>query len=97
MYAGSFFAIPLIRWFLIQNKNSKIVKRNQTREQRARAIESPDLSLRRKVHICNTHYHSYSKSSLDSCKVSVIQMAAFKRARYGAEDVHWAGQDRVQY
>ncbi|KAI3471935.1 hypothetical protein Pfo_028623 [Paulownia fortunei] len=36
IYAGSFFAIPLVRW-------------NQAREQRARALESPDLSLRRKL------------------------------------------------
>ncbi|KAK4419383.1 putative protein, chloroplastic [Sesamum alatum] len=49
IYAGSFFAIPLIRWFFIQNKNAKIVKRNKAREQRARALESPDLSLRRKL------------------------------------------------
>ncbi|KAH6802758.1 Iron-sulfur cluster biosynthesis family protein [Perilla frutescens var. frutescens] len=49
IYAGSFFAIPLIRWVLIQNKNAKIVKRNEAREQRARALELPDLSLRRKI------------------------------------------------
>ncbi|KAG8374126.1 hypothetical protein BUALT_Bualt11G0098500 [Buddleja alternifolia] len=49
IYAASFFAIPLIRWFFIQNKNAQIVKRNQAREQRARALESPDLSLRRKL------------------------------------------------
>ncbi|XP_075491891.1 uncharacterized protein At5g03900, chloroplastic-like [Primulina tabacum] len=49
IYAGSFFAIPLIRWFLVQNTNSKIVERNQAREQRAKALESPDLSLRRKL------------------------------------------------
>ncbi|XP_011094332.1 uncharacterized protein At5g03900, chloroplastic [Sesamum indicum] len=48
IYAGSFFAIPLIRWFFIQIKNAKIVKRNRAREQRAKALESPDLSLRRK-------------------------------------------------
>ncbi|KAL0347048.1 UNVERIFIED_CONTAM: putative protein, chloroplastic [Sesamum calycinum] len=49
IYAGSFFAIPLIRWFFVQNKNAKIVERNRAREQRARALESPDLSLRRKL------------------------------------------------
>ncbi|KAG8376722.1 hypothetical protein BUALT_Bualt09G0093400 [Buddleja alternifolia] len=49
IYAGSFFAIPLIRWFFIQNTNAKIVKRNRAREKRARALESPDLSLRRKL------------------------------------------------
>ncbi|XP_057777917.1 uncharacterized protein At5g03900, chloroplastic [Salvia miltiorrhiza] len=49
IYAGSFFAIPLIRWFLLQNKNAKIIKRNEAREQRARLLESPDVSLRRKL------------------------------------------------
>ncbi|KAJ9695098.1 hypothetical protein PVL29_010546 [Vitis rotundifolia] len=49
IYAGSFFAIPLIRWFLIRNKNAKIEKRNLARELRAQALELPDLSLRRKL------------------------------------------------
>ncbi|KAL0344789.1 UNVERIFIED_CONTAM: putative protein, chloroplastic [Sesamum radiatum] len=49
IYAGSFFAIPLIRWFFVQNKNAQIVKRNRAREQRAKALASPDLSLRRKL------------------------------------------------
>lgn len=49
IYAGSFFAIPLTRWFLIRNKNAKIEKRNIARELRARALELPDLSLRRKL------------------------------------------------
>ncbi|RVW48084.1 Uncharacterized protein, chloroplastic [Vitis vinifera] len=47
--SGSFFAIPLTRWFLIRNKNAKIEKRNLARELRARALELPDLSLRRKL------------------------------------------------
>ncbi|XP_021728638.1 uncharacterized protein At5g03900, chloroplastic-like [Chenopodium quinoa] len=49
VYAGSFFAIPLVRWFLTLKKNSEIEKRNQVRKLRARALESPDLSLRRKL------------------------------------------------
>ncbi|KAL6507731.1 hypothetical protein OROGR_023926 [Orobanche gracilis] len=49
IYAVSFFAIPLIRWFLLQNKNAKILQRNRSREQRARALESPDPSLRQKL------------------------------------------------
>ncbi|XP_051131990.1 uncharacterized protein At5g03900, chloroplastic [Andrographis paniculata] len=49
IYAGSFFAIPLIRWFFIQNTNAKIAKRNLAREQVAKVLESPDLSLRRKL------------------------------------------------
>ncbi|RVX11816.1 Uncharacterized protein, chloroplastic [Vitis vinifera] len=47
--SGSFFAIPLTRWFLIRNKNAKIEKRNLARELRAQALELPDLSLRRKL------------------------------------------------
>ncbi|XP_062166856.1 uncharacterized protein At5g03900, chloroplastic [Alnus glutinosa] len=49
IYAGSFFAIPLIRWFLIRNRNAKIEERNRARQQRAQALELPDLSLRRKL------------------------------------------------
>ncbi|KAL3839266.1 hypothetical protein ACJIZ3_023857 [Penstemon smallii] len=49
IYAGSFFAIPLVRWFFVQNTNAKIGKRNKAREQCARVLESPDLSLRRKL------------------------------------------------
>ncbi|XP_015580586.2 uncharacterized protein At5g03900, chloroplastic isoform X2 [Ricinus communis] len=49
VYAGSFFAIPLIRWFLIRQRNAQIEKRNQAREQFARALELPDPSLRRKL------------------------------------------------
>lgn len=53
IYAGSFFAIPSIRWFFIQRVNAKIEKRNRARQERARALESPDLSLRRKVNVIN--------------------------------------------
>ncbi|KAG2686610.1 hypothetical protein I3843_09G014000 [Carya illinoinensis] len=49
IYAGSFFAIPLIRWFFIRNSNAKIEKRNRARQQRAQALEFPDISLRRKL------------------------------------------------
>lgn len=49
IYAGSFFAIPLFRWFIVLKTNADIEKRNQARQQCARALESPDLSLRRKV------------------------------------------------
>ncbi|KAK2655281.1 hypothetical protein Ddye_008333 [Dipteronia dyeriana] len=49
IYAGSFFAIPLVRWFLNLKKNADIEKRNQAREQFARALKSPDLPLRRKL------------------------------------------------
>lgn len=49
IYAGSFFTIPLIRWFLVQKKNGEIERRNRAREQYARALERPNLSLRRKL------------------------------------------------
>lgn len=49
IYAGSFFTIPLIRWFLVQKRNGEIERRNRAREQYARALERPDLSLRRKL------------------------------------------------
>ncbi|KAE8661151.1 Iron-sulfur cluster biosynthesis family protein isoform 3 [Hibiscus syriacus] len=49
IYAGSFFAIPLVRWFFIRKRNTDIEKRNQIRKQFAQALESPDLSLRRKL------------------------------------------------
>ncbi|KNA17015.1 hypothetical protein SOVF_083950 [Spinacia oleracea] len=49
VYAGSFFAIPLVRWFVTGKKNSEIEKRNQVRILRAQALESPDVSLRGKL------------------------------------------------
>ncbi|WCJ20542.1 Iron-sulfur cluster biosynthesis family protein [Euphorbia peplus] len=49
VYAGSFFAIPLIRWFLVRKRNAEIEKRNQAREEFARMLELPDPSLRRKI------------------------------------------------
>ncbi|KAJ9129132.1 hypothetical protein P3X46_034091 [Hevea brasiliensis] len=49
IYAGSFFAIPLIRWFLVRKRNADIEKRNQAREQVARSLELPDPSLKQKL------------------------------------------------
>lgn len=57
IYAGSFFAIPLIRWVFVQRTNAKIDKRNRARQERARALELPDLSLRRKVNVINLLLH----------------------------------------
>ncbi|KAG6736326.1 hypothetical protein POTOM_060929 [Populus tomentosa] len=48
IYAGSFFAIPLIRWFLVLQKNAEIENRNRAREQCAQMLELPDISLRRR-------------------------------------------------
>ncbi|KAL1829413.1 hypothetical protein DCAR_0208752 [Daucus carota subsp. sativus] len=49
IYAASFFAIPLVRWLLVQKKNAEIRKRNQAREQRYLALQQPDMALRRKL------------------------------------------------
>ncbi|XP_044483025.1 uncharacterized protein At5g03900, chloroplastic [Mangifera indica] len=49
IYAGSFFVIPLVRWFLNLKKNAEIEKRNLARERYAKALELPDVSLRRKL------------------------------------------------
>ncbi|KAJ0028586.1 hypothetical protein Pint_36010 [Pistacia integerrima] len=49
IYAGSLFAIPLVRWFLNLKKNAEIEKRNLARERYAKALELPDVSLKRKL------------------------------------------------
>ncbi|KAH1226127.1 chloroplastic protein [Glycine max] len=49
IYAGSFFAIPLVRWFFIRKKNADIEKRNKARQQCAQVLELPDTSLRQKL------------------------------------------------
>ena len=48
-YGVLYLAIPLVRYFWIQGRNPKIVKRNQAREQRAIALKQPDQSLRQKL------------------------------------------------
>ncbi|XP_020586602.1 uncharacterized protein At5g03900, chloroplastic-like [Phalaenopsis equestris] len=49
VYAASFFAIPLFRWFLLSRRNSAIESRNLARRQRAGALELPDPALRKKL------------------------------------------------
>lgn len=49
IYAGSFFAIPLVRWFFIRRRNADIGKRNKARLQCARVLELPDTSLSQKL------------------------------------------------
>lgn len=49
IYAASFFAIPLSRWFLIRKKNMEIDERNRARKQRALALEMPDPTVRKKI------------------------------------------------
>ncbi|KAJ8479061.1 hypothetical protein OPV22_022788 [Ensete ventricosum] len=49
IYASSFFAIPLFRWFVLLKTNKDIEKRNRARKQRAQILDMPDPSLRRKL------------------------------------------------
>jgi hypothetical protein len=48
-YGVLYLIIPLVRYFWIQGRNPKIVKRNQAREQRAIALNQADQSLRQKL------------------------------------------------
>ncbi|KAJ4753305.1 Iron-sulfur cluster biosynthesis family protein [Rhynchospora pubera] len=48
-YAASFFAIPCFRWLQLLRTNNEITKRNEARLERARALELPNPSLRRKL------------------------------------------------
>ncbi len=48
-YGLAFLIIPLIRYFWIQGRNPKIIARNESRQQRAIALQSPDNSLRQKL------------------------------------------------
>ena len=48
-YGVAYLLIPLVRYFWIQGRNPKIVKRNEDRKQRAIALEQPDSSLRQKL------------------------------------------------
>ena len=49
IYGVGFLAIPLIRYFWIQWKNSKIESRNQERQQRAILLNQPDTNLLQKL------------------------------------------------
>jgi hypothetical protein len=48
-YGIGFLAIPLIRYFWVQWKNSKVEARNQKRQQQAIALERGDATLRKKI------------------------------------------------
>ena len=48
-YGVLYLLIPLVRYFWIQGRNPKIIKRNQAREQRAIALNQPSQSLRQKL------------------------------------------------
>lgn len=49
IYGVGFLAIPLIRYFWIQWKNSRIESRNQERQQRAMLLNEPDANLLQKL------------------------------------------------
>lgn len=48
-YGVSYLLIPLVRYFWIQGRNPKIIKANESREQRAIALRQPDQSLLQKI------------------------------------------------
>lgn len=48
-YGILYLLIPLVRYFWIQGRNPKIIKRNQAREQRAIALHQPNRSLQEKI------------------------------------------------
>ena len=48
-YGAAFLLVPLIRYFWIQGRNGKITARNQSRQERAIALENPAPSLRQKI------------------------------------------------
>lgn len=48
-YGIAFLAIPLIRYFWIQRRNPKIKAHNQSRQQRALALNHADSSLQQKI------------------------------------------------
>ncbi|MEM7757894.1 MAG: hypothetical protein AAF298_07195 [Cyanobacteria bacterium P01_A01_bin.40] len=52
-YGVSYLLIPLVRYFWIQGRNPKIVKRNEARQQRAIALSQPDQTLRQKLTYAN--------------------------------------------
>jgi hypothetical protein len=48
-YGVLYLFIPLVRYFWIQGRNPRIIKRNQAREQRAIALNQPDFVLNQKL------------------------------------------------
>jgi hypothetical protein len=49
VYGIGFLAIPLIRYFLIQLKNSRVEARNQKRQEQAIALNQADATLQKKI------------------------------------------------
>lgn len=48
-YGTAFLAVPLIRYFFIQWRNSKIAKRNEQRQERAMLLNQADADLKKKI------------------------------------------------
>lgn len=48
-YGAAFLAVPLIRYFWIQWRNSKIAKRNEQRQERAILLSQADADLQKKI------------------------------------------------
>jgi hypothetical protein len=48
-YGTAFLAVPLIRYFWIGWRNSKIAKRNDQRQQRAMLLNQADADLQKKI------------------------------------------------
>lgn len=49
VYTASFFAIPAVRWFLLQRRNSNIEKKNTARLDWLGYLQHPDLLLKKKM------------------------------------------------
>ncbi len=48
-YGVLYLLVPLVRYFWIQGRNPKIIERNQSRQQRAIALNQPDRALHQKL------------------------------------------------
>jgi len=88
VYAGSFFVIPLVRWFFISKTNAEIEKRNRARKQRARALELPDPSLRRKVNmgvfillLCFLDYYWSEYCGIGPCRVAKGELEVWREQK----------------
>lgn len=49
IYGIAFLALPLVRYFWLQWRNTKIVKRNQKREQRVNFLQQASAELKKKI------------------------------------------------
>ena len=80
----------------MKRKNDQIESRNKARLQFARALESPDITLRRKVGTTT----SVVIQMWRNCGITSFETkcnAAAERKGYGSEDSNREGEDGVQY